>query len=104
MLGGLGGEGRAGVGEPLLRVGDDSYPFMAILEGEVAILDAAGNELARHGASAFLGELNLLTGQTVFLRGVATQPCGYVAVGREDLGRLLFEDEPLSNMLLSTFI
>ena len=43
----------------LYRVGDTTYPFIAILEGEVAILDAAGNEIVRHGASGFLGELNL---------------------------------------------
>ena len=52
----------------LYRVGDRSYPFIAILEGEVAILDAAGNEIVRHGASGFLGELSMLSGQTVFVK------------------------------------
>src|SRR5262245_24593972 len=103
-LAGVGEERTAAVGEMLLRVGDSSYPFMAILEGEVAILDAAGNELVRHGASGFLGEMNLLTGQTVFLQARVVQPTRYIAVEREHLRRLLFEDEPLSNLLLSTFI
>jgi thioredoxin reductase (NADPH) len=100
----IGEERRADVGDVLLRVGDDTYPFMAIVEGEVAILDPAGNELVRHGASGFLGELNLLTGQTVFLTAVVTAPLRYIAVERRDLRRLLHEDEPLSNLLLSTFI
>ena len=39
----LGEERTADVGDELFRVGDRSYPFIAILEGEVAILDAAGN-------------------------------------------------------------
>ena len=41
---------------------------MAILEGEVAIRDGADHDLIRHGPSGFVGELNLLTGQTVFLK------------------------------------
>src|SRR2546421_316404 len=61
-LAGLGEERTAGVGDVLYRLGDATYPFIAIREGEVAILDAAGNEIVRHGASSFLGELNLLSG------------------------------------------
>ena len=34
----------------------------------------AGNEIVRHGASGFLGELNLLSGQTVFVTAVVTKP------------------------------
>src|SRR5262249_38765494 len=76
----------------------------AILEGEAAILDGAGNEIVRHGASKFLGELNLLSGQTVFLTAVATQPLRYIAVERDVLKPLLYDDEPLSDLVLSTFI
>jgi thioredoxin reductase (NADPH) len=100
----LGEERHARVGDVLFRVGDASYPFIAIEEGEVAILDATGNELVRHGPSSFLGELNLLSGQTVFLTAVATKPLRYVAVERDVLRSLLFEDAPLSDLVLSTFI
>ena len=70
----------------------------------MAILDAAGNEIIRHGASGFLGELNLLSGQTVFVTAVVTQPLRYIAVDRDALRALLFEDGPLSDLVLSTFI
>ena len=100
----LGEERSAGVGDALFRVGDKRYPFIAILEGEVAILDAVGNEIIRHGASGFVGEMNLLSGQTVFLTAVVTKPLRYIAVDREALRPLLFEDGPLSDLLLSTFI
>ena len=80
------------------------YPFIAILEGEVAIVDAAGNELIRHGPSGFLGELNLLSGQTVFVNALVTEPLRYIAVERGALRSLLNEDGPLSDLLLSTFI
>ena len=100
----IGEERSAPVGELLYRVGDRTYPFIAILEGEVAIVDAAGNELVRHGASGFLGELNLLSGQTVFVNALVTEPLRYIAVERAALRSLLNEDGPLSDLVLSTFI
>src|ERR1700747_215514 len=78
----LGEERTAGVGEVLYRVGDRDYPFIVILEGEAGNLCAAGNEIVRHGASGFLGELNLLSGQTVFVTAVVIQPLRYIAVER----------------------
>ncbi|HEX6700173.1 MAG TPA: FAD-dependent oxidoreductase [Gaiellaceae bacterium] len=100
----LGEERTARVGDVLYTVGDATYPFVAIREGEVAIVDAAGNEIARHGASGFLGELNLLSGQTVFLTAVVMLPLRYIAVEREALRALLVEDGPLSDLVLATFI
>jgi thioredoxin reductase (NADPH) len=99
-----GEERTAAVGEELFRIGDETYPFIAILEGEAAVLDSAGNEIVRHGASGFLGEMNLLSGQTVFLTAVVTEPMRYVAVEREELRKLLLEDAPLSDILLSAFV
>jgi thioredoxin reductase (NADPH) len=99
-----GKERTANVGDVLYQVGDQRYPFIAILEGEVAIVDAAGNEILRHGPSGFLGELNLLSGQTVFVTAVATQPLRYIEVDRDTMRSLLYEDEPLSDLVLPTFI
>jgi thioredoxin reductase (NADPH) len=99
-----GEERTAAVGDVLYRVGDARYPFIAILEGEAAILDAAGHEIVRHGASGFLGEMNLMSGQTVYLTAVVTQPMRYIAVDRDELRPLLFEDGPLGDLLLSTFM
>ena len=100
----VGEERTADAGDVLYRIGDASYPFIAILEGEVAIVDAAGNEIVRHGASSFLGELNLLSGQTVFVTALVTQPLRFIAVERERMRALLFEDGPLSDLVLSAFI
>ena len=100
----IGEERSARVGELLYRVGDRTYPFIAILEGEVAVTDEAGNELIRQGPSGFLGELNLLSGQTVFVSALVTEPLRYIAVERNALKALLNEDGPLSDLLLSTFI
>src|SRR3954469_7340371 len=100
----LGEERTANVGDVLFRVGDRTYPFIAILEGEAAIIDAAGNEITRHGASNFLGEITLLSGQTVFLAAVVVEPMRFIAVDRDVLRSLLFEDAPLADLVLSTFI
>src|SRR5256886_6152625 len=51
-----------------------------------------------------LGELNLLSGQPVFLTAVVTKPLRYIAVDRDALRALLFDDGPLSDLVLSTFI
>jgi thioredoxin reductase (NADPH) len=98
-----GEERSANVGDVLFRVGDRSYPLIAIIEGEAAIFDQTGAEMIRHGAFGFLGETTLLTGQTVFLTAVVTQPMRYIAVEREALRALLFEDTALSDLLLWTF-
>jgi thioredoxin reductase (NADPH) len=103
-LGEVGEERTAEVGEVLFHVGDRSYPFIAILDGELTVRGAGGHELIRHGASSFAGELNLLSGQAVFLEGIVTQPLRYIAVEREALRQLLYEDESLSDLVLSTFI
>lgn len=99
-----GEERTAAVGEVLFEVGDETYPFIAIREGEASVQDAAGREIVRHGADGFLGEMNLLSGQTVFLTAVVTEPMHYVAVDRETLRQLLFEDTSLADLLLPAFI
>jgi thioredoxin reductase (NADPH) len=99
-----GSERTAAVGDVLFRVGDERYPFIAIIEGEAAVLDAAGHEIVRHGRSGFIGEMNLLSGQTVYLTAVVTRPMRYIAVDRDDLRPLLFEDGALGDLLLSAFM
>src|ERR1700710_1413921 len=104
MLAEHGQERTAEVGDVLFEVGDEVYPFIAIREGEVRILDANGHEVVRQETSGFLGEMNLLSGQTVFLTAVVSKPLRYVEVERETLRRLLFEDGDLSDLLLSAFV
>ena len=99
-----GEERRAAVGDTLVRVGDRRYPLIAIIEGEAAVLDQTGAEINRHRAGGFLGEAGLLSGQIVFFTAVVTEPLRYIAVEREELRTLLFEDTALSDLLLWTFM
>src|SRR5215471_4519959 len=100
----VGEQRSARTGDVLFRLGDEAYEFIAIEEGEVAVLDGVGNEIISCGPSKFLGELNLLSGQTVFLTAKVIQPLRYIAVDRVALRDFLFEDNQLSDILLSTFI
>ena len=74
-----GEERTAEVGTVLFKIGDETYPFIAILEGEAQVLDESGHEIVRHGPSGFLGEINLLTGQTVFVTVRVTRPMRFIA-------------------------
>jgi thioredoxin reductase (NADPH) len=104
LLAERGEELTAAVGEKLYEIGDATYPFIAIVEGEVAVLDGAGHEIVRHGASGFLGEVNLLSGQSVFVTAVVTQPVRYISLPREDLRALLFDDPALSDLILGALV
>jgi len=99
-----GEEGTAAVGDVLYSVGDETYPFIAVLEGEAAIVDASGNEIIRHGTGGFLGEMNLLTGQTVYLTAIVTEPMRYVKVERHRLREVIADDETLADILIGAFI
>ncbi|MEZ5078061.1 MAG: FAD-dependent oxidoreductase [Solirubrobacterales bacterium] len=99
-----GEERTAEAGETLFEIGDSTYPFIAILEGEAAVLDGAGEEVVRHAAPGFLGEINLLSGQTVFLSATALTPMRYIAVERGALRELLNEDASLADLLLTAFV
>jgi thioredoxin reductase (NADPH) len=99
-----GEERTAAAGDVLFRIGDTTYPLIAILEGEAAVLDGAGTEIVRHGPSGFIGELNLLSGQTVYLTAVATEPLRFIAVERAVLRPLLTDDAQLADVLLSAFM
>lgn len=57
----------------LFSEGDRSYDFIVILEGEVEIaenFEGKRRTIAVHGAGRFLGEMNMLTGQSVYLSAV----------------------------------
>src|SRR5579863_4359716 len=60
------------VGDVLFTAGDAEYDLIIIESGEVEVIreatpDSSAEVVARHGAGRFLGELNMLTGQAVYL-------------------------------------
>jgi thioredoxin reductase (NADPH) len=60
--------------------------------------------LARHAAGRFLGELNLLTGQRVFVSARVAEPGEVLAVPRDALRRLIATNAGLSDKVLAAFL
>src|SRR6266699_2520565 len=70
VLEALGSRRSVAVGEYLYREGDATYDFYVILSGAAQIVvrfDGEERIITRHGPGQFLGELNLLSGQRVYL-------------------------------------
>lgn len=103
-LAAIGEERTAETDEVLFSAGDTGNPFMAILEGQAAILDDHGHVITRHPTRGFIGEMNLLTGQTAYLSAVALTPMRYIAIERERLRQLMFDDAQLGDLILGELI
>jgi thioredoxin reductase (NADPH) len=76
-LGALGVRRAVAAGEYLYREGDPSHDFYVVLSGAVEIIvhsESKERVIARHPAGRFLGELNLLTGQRVYVSARVVEP------------------------------
>ena len=97
------------VGEVLFRAGDRSYDLVVIESGEVEIVrEATGVApevvVARHGAGRFLGELNMLTGQAVYLTARVAAAGRVGRVSPERFRKMMGEDPELSDLVLRAFM
>ncbi|MGO4690642.1 FAD-dependent oxidoreductase [Glaciibacter sp. 2TAF33] len=95
-------------GDVLFRSGDLSYDLVLVDSGEIEVVrertrDAPEELVARHGAGRFLGELSLLTGQTVYLTARASHPGRIHRISPARFRQLMAEDPELSDLLLRAF-
>ena len=93
------------VGDTLFVPGDVTYDLMLIDEGAVDIVSAPtlGKPEAlvvQHRAGGLIGELNLLTGQTVYLTARVSEAGTVYRIGPEAFRRVMSEDPELSDLLL----
>jgi thioredoxin reductase (NADPH) len=94
-------------GDVLFREGDPETDFFVILEGKVAIVDGSGNEervISVHGRGRFLGELNLLTGQAVFVTAIVREPGEVLVVRRERLREVLKWNAALGDLIMRAYL
>ncbi len=94
-------------GEVLFQEGDPNYHFIVILAGEVAIVarpEDAANPVAVHGPGRFLGELNMLTGQAVYLAAVVREVGQVLRITPEKLREVVATVPGLSELILNAFI
>ena len=95
------------VGDILFRAGDTTNDFIVILQGEVQVVDDFAGEARTIGtflAGRFLGELNMLTGQAMYLTAVVSEAGEVLSVPRERLKEVVTEEPNLSDVILKAFL
>ena len=96
------------VGDMLYQAGDDDYDFIAMLDSEAEIVrrgpDGEEVVVAVHGPGRFLGELNFLTGQRVYLSARVTKAGRVLAIDRPTFRRLMSQKPDLSDLVFRAFM
>jgi thioredoxin reductase (NADPH) len=93
-------------GEILFRAGDPSYDFMVILEGEIDIVRPdreSESVLATWGAGQFLGELNMLTGQRLFLTARVRRSGRILVIPVAEFRRVMAIKPDVADVIFSAF-
>ncbi len=96
---------QTSVGQILAAAGDLSYDLMVVLEGEVEcsdIRDGRRRALLMHGPRDFIAELDLLTGQRVYVTFVVTRAGSIVRVPRRAVKTIIEADSALGELLVQT--
>jgi thioredoxin reductase (NADPH) len=60
--------------------------------------------IATHGAGRFLGEMNMLTGQAVYLSAVVDEAGKVLAISPDNLREIVTEEPTLSDIILKAFL
>jgi thioredoxin reductase (NADPH) len=95
------------VGEYLYREGDASYDFYVVVSGAVVIaVQADGEEriVARYGPGGFLGELNMLSGQRVYVSARVVEPGEVIVVPTAALRQVFAAMPKVGDTVLAAFI
>ena len=105
----FGSRRRTARGDILFQPGKMGQDLVVVESGAVdierpATPDAPVSLLATYGPGAFLGELNLLTGQDTYLTARVSRGGVVTLVPPHELSRLMREDADVSDRLLRTFI
>ena len=107
VLAALGTRRPVAEGEYLYREGDITYDFYVILSGVVEVVvhsDGEERSINRQGAGRFLGELNLLTGERVYLSARIVESGEVLVVPRVALQHVIATNPGLSDTILAAFL
>ena len=107
QLAGFGERRRVEPGDVLYAEGDPTYDFFVVISGAVDIVttyDGQEEVMVTHGPGRFLGELNLLTGQRVYVTARVTEPGEVLAIPLPELRRVIATIPNLSDTILGSFV
>ena len=103
----LGKRRAVSTGEYLYREGDARYDFYVVLSGAVEIVVQSDGEerlVARFGSGQFLGELNLLSGQRVYVSARVAESGDVIDVPAAALRELFASRPKLADTILAAFL
>jgi thioredoxin reductase (NADPH) len=107
VLAGFGQRRRVERGDILYAEGDATYDFFVVLSGVVEVFTTYDGEeqvLVTHAARRFLGELNLLTGQRVYVTARVAEPGEVLVIPLPELRRVIATLPGLSDLILGAFV
>jgi thioredoxin reductase (NADPH) len=94
-------------GQVLFRAGDTQNDFFVVLEGEVEMIDDFAGEARTMGVmrqGRFVGDLNMLIGQPIYLSAVVRVGGEVLVISRERLKEVVAEEPNLSDIILKAFL
>src|SRR4051812_40747199 len=99
---------QTNIGETLFEAGDATYDFFVVLSGKVAIVQNADCEdesiIGIHGEGRFLGELNLLTGEAVYLTARVVEDGEVLQMSRTRLKEFTEREQGMADLILRAFL
>lgn len=103
-----GSEHRVVDGEVLFADGDPNYDMIVVLEGTIEIVEHRRRPDERviitYGPREFIGEMGLLTGQSVYLSALATSDGRVLRVAPDQVKVVMSEETDLSELILRAFL
>jgi CRP-like cAMP-binding protein len=103
-----GSEQAMAAGDVLFADGDCTYDLIVVLEGCVDVVEQYGRPdsdvIVTYGRLEFVGEMGLLTGQRVFLTGVAAAPGRVLRIPVEQVRAIMAGEPDLSELILRSFL
>jgi thioredoxin reductase (NADPH) len=95
-------------GDILFADGDKTYDLIVVLEGGIEIVEHHGQPdevvIITYGPREFIGEMGLLTGQSVYLSAVATSEGRVLRISAAQVKAIMSEEADLSELILRAFL
>ncbi len=107
LLATFGRRRRVAVGDVLFADGDETYNFYVVMSGAVDIVghfDGEDDVIVQHGPGRFVGELNLLTGQRVYLTARVAKAGEVIEIEPDAFRRLIATVPGVSDTILATLV
>jgi thioredoxin reductase (NADPH) len=93
--------------EILFDVGDTNIPFFVILSGSMEVVQPGldgERPITVHRAGGFTGELTMISGRRIFVRGRVIEPGDFIELTGDALRSLIAKDAELSEIFMRAFI